>query len=66
MKILNVLTKIHDYFFRFGCPYCKSKIKLKEGICPYCKKTITTWDLDMMLSDKTHDPKGFKMKSLVE
>jgi len=49
------LKRIRDFLFRFDCPYCKSKIKLKEGKCPYCNKNVTSWDLELMLSGKIHD-----------
>jgi len=49
---MALYKKIRDCLFRFNCPYCKSKIKLKEGICPYCNKSITSWDLETMLNDQ--------------
>jgi len=50
-----IIQKIYDYMFKFKCPYCKRSIKLKEGPCPYCNKTITSWDLELMLNGKLHD-----------
>lgn len=54
-KISDIYFSVRNFLFRFDCPYCKSKIKLREGSCPFCKTSITSWDLEMMLSGKIHD-----------